>query len=78
MNAGSAQKTPRTSWGGGGGKSLGGGGNSLGGGDNLRWLQVAIFGISCIQLAGEGDWTLIDSVYFAIITSTSVRRCRAP
>ena len=39
MNAGSAQKTPRTSWGGGGGKSLGGGGNSLGGGGNLRWLQ---------------------------------------
>lgn len=37
------------------------------------WLQTCVMGVTCIQLIGEeGEWTLIDGVYFAIITSTSI------
>ena len=31
-----------------------------------------IMTVSCIQLGSEGDWTLVDGVYFAIITATTV------
>ena len=31
-----------------------------------------VMGVTCVQLVGEGDWTLIDGIYFAIITATTV------
>jgi len=36
------------------------------------WLQTMVMSVTCVQVVGEGDWTLVDGIYFAIITATTV------